>query len=220
MTPEVAIRHVDEAINKAVRHQSWINESILYITGFSTGVMRRMMSNICHLPKADPAYLEVGLYAGATFCAAFNNNPTLTAVGIEDFSQPFGKDGIREELEENVKRHSGGVRHVEIVNSDCFSYEARAVLNPFQFDVYYYDGAHHYEAQAQALPQFFDVLASPFIFAVDDAHWSSVREGTKAGFESLGDKVKIERKWTLDGEKAQDDPVFWNGMEIYVISKT
>lgn len=217
MTPTVLIRHIDEAIIKAIRHQSWIDESVLGITGFSTGVMRRLISNICHLPKASGAYLEVGLYAGATLCAAINNNPTLDAVGIEDFSQSFGKEGISDELDRNIIKYRCEGQRVDIINADCFTIKPRTFLK--EFDVFTYDGCHDFAPQAQALPYFFYALADVFVFIVDDFHWSTVREGTAAGFEELKDRVKIEKTWALDGEKQQDDPVFWNGMQIYVCSK-
>lgn len=216
MTPEIAIRHVNESITKSLRHESWIDESILHLTGFATGVMRRLVSNICHLPKANPVYLECGLYAGASFCAALNNNPTLTAIGIEDFSQPFGKAGIREELEANITQYTPGARSVQLISADCFQVDISALPH---VDVFYYDGEHSFESQAKALPYFFESLAPVFIFIVDDAHWSSVREGTSKGFDDLRRRVKIHEHWNLDGAKPQDDPIFWNGMAIFVCSK-
>lgn len=217
MTPSILIQHVDDSIAKATRHQSWIDESVLSLTGFATGVMRRMVSNICHLPKANPAYLEVGLFGGATFCAAMSNNPTLTAIGVENFSQPFGKEGIRQELEANIEKYRLNARFAKLINSDCFT--VRMAEIPLPIDVYYFDGEHSFESQAKALPYYFDALAPLFVFMVDDAHWSSVHEGTIAGFETLKDRVKIEKSWALDGVLPQDDPVFWNGMELFVCSK-
>src|SRR2546430_1499714 len=98
MTVDVLIRHVDDSISRALRHESYIDEGVLKITGFATGAQQRLGNNLCHLPKVAANYLECGLYAGATFCAAINNNPDLHAVGIEDYSQPFGVEGIEVEL--------------------------------------------------------------------------------------------------------------------------
>lgn len=86
-------------------------------------------------------------------------------------------------------------------------------------DFYYFDGEHSFESQAEALPYFFPRLSDTFIFMVDDMNWTSVQAGTEAGFNALGKKVRIEKHWQLVGNKLQDDPIFWNGVGIFVCSK-
>ncbi len=210
------IAHVDDSIAKALRHESGIDESVLTLTGFSTGVMRRLMNNLCRLPKDDPAYLEIGLYAGATFCAAINNNPKLTAIGIEDFSQPFGRKNIREELENNIARYRHDACDVTIIDADCFvvSVPEQQVL-----DIFFYDGEHSVESQSKALPHFLDAMAPLFLFVIDDTNWKTVQDGTRAGFDALAGKVAINKTWVLTGAKAQDDPIWHNGMHLYACSK-
>lgn len=217
MTPDDYIAHVDESIAKALRHESYIDVEILSCTGFSTGVMRRLISNLAHLPIDEPVYAEAGLYAGASVCAAMNNNPTAHIYGIENFSQDFGNPTIREQLERNIERFRGGAKSVTIINTDFFSLDLSLIEHPVS--CYYYDAHHNREYQAKALPFFLPALADTFIWIVDDNNWDSVRLGSADGIRECGNEIRVEKQWNLSGEKLQDDPIFWNGMAIYVISK-
>jgi len=216
MNAEKLIYHVEDSIARALRHQSWIDASILDINGMSTGVMRRLISNICHLPKAKPSYLEIGMWAGASFCAAINNNPTLSATGIENFSQPFNNKNVRAELEINIARYRSGAREVRCVDADCF---CAPIKTTGPFDVYFYDGEHSFESQAKALPHWLHTMADLFLFMVDDTNWPCVHDGTEAGFKALEGKVRVLKQWTLKGEVADNDPVWHNGMELFVCEK-
>lgn len=217
MTPASLILHVDEAIEKALRHQSWIDKEILDIKGFATGTMRRMFSNLCHLPKSDPVYCEVGLYCGATFCSAINNNPSLTAIGYEDFSQDFSATNIRGQLEANVEQFKAGAKSVTVIDGDFFKAEAFPDMPPV--DLFYYDGKHDYEFQRQALLHICDSLADLSLIIVDDFSWSSAREGTRDALTELKDKLRVEKEWIMVGSKPQDDAIYHNGLAIFLCEK-
>lgn len=217
MTPTSLILHVDEAIEKALRHQSWIDKEILDIKGFATGTMRRMFSNLCHLPKSDPVYCEVGLYCGATFCSAINNNPTLTAIGYEDFSQDFSVENIRGMLEANVERYKAGAKSVTVIDGDFFKCDPFGMMPPV--DIFYYDGRHDYAFQRNALLHIFDFLSDLFLIIVDDYSWSCVREGTRDALSELKDKVKVEKEWVLSGSRIADDLTWHNQVFLAVCSK-
>lgn len=216
MTPEVLIEHVEQSIEKASNHESWIDEDILSLKGFSTGVMRRMFSNICHLPKEDPVYCEVGLYGGATFCAAMNNNRSLTAFGVEDFSESFGDETIRKHLESNLEKYKSHPKEMHVLNYNFFTMDLGLITKPV--DVYFYDGHHSYEFQCDALPYFINSLSDIFVWVVDDYNWIPVREGTQDGLKQLKDKIKVQKEWIIK-TKVPDDPVFHNGLYLAVISK-
>ena len=62
-------------------------------------------------------------------------------------------------------------------------------------------------------------MADRFLFIVDDINWESVKQGTTKGFEQLEDKITIEMCWIMKGEKEQDDPIWHNGIAIFLISK-
>lgn len=214
MTREVFQEHIDQSILRAERHQSWIDESVLSLGGFSTGVMRRLFSNLVHLPKGDPAYLECGLFKGATFCAAINNSPTLHAYGVEDFSQNFGEFNVGTEMATNVEKYRDDARSVTIIDGDCFLLDLALIKHPI--DVFFYDAVHSYEAQRDALPKFLSAMADLFCMVVDDYSWIPVREGTWDGLTQS--PVEIVKEWHL-GNGTPDDLVWHNDVAIFLCAK-
>lgn len=137
VTKEALVSHVEQSIEKALKGESNLDAETLSIKGFSTPTMRHLFSNLCHLPKADPVYCEVGLYAGASFCAAINNNPSLTAIGYEDFSQSFSEPDVKTQLESNIKatKERGSTW---VIKKNFF--EASLPFGPV--DIFFYDGEH------------------------------------------------------------------------------
>lgn len=216
MNATEAIAHVEESIARSLRGESWIDASVLDIKGFSTATQRRLMSNLAHLPKENRVYLEVGLFCGATFCAAINNNPNLEAYGFEDWSQPFGEEGVKEQFTKALKQHASG--SVCIREGDCFGGVPQMTVGTQGVDLFYFDGEHSFESQAEALPHFFDMLADTFIFVVDDFSWQPVCSGTAAGFASVARRIQIEHQWILS-DGIPDGPNWHNDVALYVITR-
>lgn len=208
----MTIENVESAIRRAKAHDSLLDQSVLDMKGFSTGVMRRMISNLC---EHALAYLEVGAYCGATACAAINNKQIETYI-FEDFSQAFGDPDVRLQLERNMLdvRKTGGVCTCWFKN--YLTHEHAFEIPP---EIYFFDGEHSRESQAAALPWAFDRLAQRFLFIVDDSNWESVWHGTADGFKALEDKLNITHSWKLIGQQRQDDPVWWNGMALFLCEK-
>lgn len=214
---ELTAAHVDEAVARSLRSEAYFDAAVLDIPGFSTPTMRRLFSNLCHLEELK--YLEVGCFAGGTFCAAFNNNP-IHAVGIENYSQTFGQMlDIKRILADNIVkfgRMSALPYSLSLFESDCF--EMDVILRDWRFDVLFYDGLHEELAQAKALPYLFPLLADRFLFIVDDFAWTPVHSGTAQGFNALTGKLEIENGWLLSDGRP-DGPVWHNDVKIYLCSK-
>lgn len=211
--------HIAKSIEHALLGSSYLDPEVLKINGFATPTMRHLFSNLCHVERCS--YLEVGTFCGATFVSAFNNNP-VSAVGIDNFTQPFEETGVREQLRENLNRWKGTAEDVNFLDGDCFDLrplDLQKVREHRPFDVYYYDGEHSFENQARALPAFFDVMADRFIHIVDDFQWDDVKRGTETGIQALLPRLKIEQEWHLNGQQMHDDPIWWNGVAIYLFSK-
>lgn len=217
MTIPELIAHVDESIARALNHDSAIDQEILTLAGFSTGIQRRLMSNLCHQPTDYPSYLECGLWKGASFCAAINNNPKLCAYGIENFSQAFHANNVKEELLCNVARFEGGCRSVKVKEQDCFAVALSSIVPPVT--VFSFDSEHTYAAHRKALSYFLPAMADTFCFVVDDYDWyETVQKGTKDGLKDLEGLITIHKQWHLtDG--IPDGYRFHNGIFIAVISK-
>lgn len=211
--------HIDRSIARALVGESYLDPAVLNILGFATPTMRHLFNNLCNIEGLT--YLECGVYTGGSFISAFNNNP-IQAIGIDNFCQTWapGRD-IRGEFMENKKIFTSPLaptQSVRFYQDDCFK---PGLLNGLTgIDIFFYDGDHTKEAQAKALPHFFDVLAPVFLFIVDDACWKDVADGTAEGFVTLADKMVILKDWELIGEKRQDDSVFHNGVALYLCKKT
>lgn len=210
----MTIEHIEQSIQKALRGESNLTEEELSIRGFSTPTMRHLWNNLCNT-GSPLTYLEAGLYCGATFCSSFNEN--TVSIGIEDFSQDFGVPTVKDELAENFKRFNPKAKDAHVFDINFF--EANKLIYPFPIDIFFYDGNHSEEFQAKALPHFFDNMADRFIYAVDDFNWPDVFNGTNKGLNELADKITVERVWTLRGYNLQDDPVWHNGIALYLIKK-
>jgi hypothetical protein len=150
-------QHINEAIEKALAGKSNLHSSILKARGFSTATQRHLINNLCNI---EGTYLEVGLFAGATFCSSFNEK--CVSIGIEDLSQDFGERDIEKELEANISMYSPAAKEVHTHYTDCF--DIRMDLIPDGIDIYCYDGEHSSKNQAKALPHFFDKMADAFLY--------------------------------------------------------
>lgn len=220
MTPiELINCHIDRSIERALRGESFLNPDVLKISGFATATMRHLFSNLCRGSGESLSYLEIGTFCGATFVSAFNNNP-IHAVGIDNFTQPFHQTNVREQLADNLRRWSHTAKSVQFFDCDAFALTGNEVF-PSPVDIYYYDGEHSYESQVKALPTFLPMMADRFIYIVDDFHWDDVVRGTRDALKQLSSQghTKIESEWTLDGERSHEDPIWWNGVAIFLISK-
>lgn len=208
--------HIDDSIARALRGESHLDPAVLDILGFATPTMRHMFNNLCNVEGLR--YLEVGIYCGATLCAACSNNKIM-ALGIDNFSQAWhaGRN-IRAEFENNMRRFCHPVM-TAFLQADCFAQPPG--LNPNSpVHIFYFDGDHTREAQARALPHFFDALAGNFLFIVDDWHFpDGVKLGTEDGFRGLEGKVEIDKTWILAGAKDFEDTSWWNGLALFLCHK-
>lgn len=204
--------HIDKSIQDALEDKSNLTEKQLSVGGFSTKTMRHLFNNICNI---EGTYLEVGVWMGGTFTASFNKN--LISIGVESFAQDFGVVGVKELLEKNIEENINRAKEVHVHYEDCFKIDKS--LLPYNIDIYFYDGEHSEETQAAALPSFIDKMANTFCFIVDDVSWPYVAKGTDMGLASLKDKIEIEVVWPLRGYYAENDSVWHNGLNIYLINK-
>lgn len=209
----VNAEHIQKSIDNALAGISNLTQDILSVRGFSTPTIRHLFNNLCNIIEGK--YLEVGLYCGATFCSSFNKD--TISVGIEDFSQPFGIGTVKEELQKNIHDNLHKARGVKLINGDCFS--DGILSEPFKFNIIFYDANHDEENQEKALPYFLDKMAERFIYIVDDTNWEPVITGLVKGMVSINEKIEVIDEWNMVGESICDDPVWHNGVRIFLINK-
>lgn len=165
----------------------------------------------------DPAYLEVGSWAGSTLCSAISGN-LLRAVAIDNWSE-FG--GPKEVFMQNVQRCVAPGAQVFFIEGDFRAVEYSKLGT---FNIYLFDGPHErrdqYDGIALALP----ALSSEFVFIVDDWNWERVRAGTFAAIRDTGLSVvyAAEIRTTLNDSHPQNafgDSDWHNGYYISVLRK-
>ncbi len=151
------------------------------------------------------AYVEVGVYHGASLIAALMGNEDKRFVAIDSFAF---RDASLDQVEANLERF--GVPRPEIRVGDVFELVRDGALDGVPVGVWYYDAAHDYEAQMEGLRIAEPLLATGALMIVDDTDWERVE---RAMDDYLAEQPRARRLLTLDG-KERGAPQWWEGMQV------
>jgi predicted O-methyltransferase YrrM len=157
------------------------------------------------------AYVEVGVYHGASLIASMLGNEDKRFVGIDSFGF---RDASLEGVEANLERF--GLPRPEIVVGDAFELVPGGALDGFPVGVWYYDAAHDYESQVEGLRIAEPLLAPGALMIVDDTDWTDVE---RAMDDYLAAQPRAKRILTIDG-KSRGAPQWWEGMQVLVWDAT
>jgi predicted O-methyltransferase YrrM len=157
----------------------------------------------------DPgeAYVEVGVFHGASLIAAMLGNEDRRFIGIDSFAF---RDATREKVETNLARF--GLDVPELVVGDAFELVPSGALGDTAIGVWYYDAAHSYEAQVEGLRIAEPWLAPGALVIVDDTDWEHVG---RAMDDYLASQPYARRILSIDG-KSRGAPQWWEGMQVLV----
>jgi predicted O-methyltransferase YrrM len=150
------------------------------------------------------SYVEVGSFKGLSLIAAMLGNAG-DFVGIDDFSM---EGGGKAQLEKNLRRH--GLAGHTILEGDAFALLRDGVLGDRRVGVYYYDAAHDYRSQLDALRLIEPHLVEGALMIVDDTDWKQVQR-------ALGVYRRSQPRARLLVELAGKDrgqPWWWEGVQI------
>ena len=153
------------------------------------------------------AYVEVGVFHGASLIAAMLGNEGKRFVGIDSFEF---RDASLEKVEVNLARY--GLELPEIVVGDAFEFVPAGALEDVVIGVWYYDASHSYEAQLEALRIAEPHLAPGALVIVDDTDWDDVE---RAMNDYVASQTRARRVLTIDG-KSRGAPQWWEGMQVLV----
>jgi predicted O-methyltransferase YrrM len=153
----------------------------------------------------DEAYVEVGVFHGASLIAAMLGNDGKRFIGVDRFAF---RDGSLEKVHESFARF--GLTPPEILVGDVFELVPAGALGDVSIGVWYYDAAHSYEAQVEGLRIAEPWLAPGALVIVDDTDWDQV---DRAMDDYLAEQPRARRILTLDG-KSRGAPQWWEGMQI------
>jgi predicted O-methyltransferase YrrM len=157
----------------------------------------------------DPgeAYVEVGVYHGASLIAAMLGNEDKQFVGIDGFAF---RDATLEKVEGNLARY--GLPVPKILVGDAFELVPSGALGDTPIGVWYYDADHSYEAQVEGLRIAEPLLVPGAVMIVDDTDWEDV---DRAMDDYLASQRQARRILTIDG-KSRGAPHWWEGMQVLV----
>ena len=153
------------------------------------------------------AYVEIGVFHGASLIAAMLGNAGKRFVGIDSFGF---RDASLEKVEANLAHY--GLEVPEILVGDAFELIPAGALGDTAIGVWYYDAAHSYEAQLEGLRIAEPVLAAGALLIVDDTDWEDVDRAMEA---YLAEQPRARRILTIDG-KTRGAPQWWEGMQVLV----
>ena len=157
--------------------------------------------------EGDEAYVEVGVFHGASLIAAMLGNEDKRFVGIDSFAF---RDASLEKVEANLARY--GLSPPELLVGDAFELVPAGALADTRIGVWYYDAAHSYEAQLDGLRIAEPLLAPGALVIVDDTDWDDV---ARAMDDYLAEQPRARRILTIDG-KSRGAPQWWEGMQVLV----
>lgn len=216
------VKHVIKSLNAANRFQTKLAPEITSMEGMSGLKTRIFYNELCSLKVEgrDTEYLEVGTWKGSTVCSALWENSKCHGTVIENWAL-FG--GPRDEFNQNVDKARIKDR-LQIFEEDVFSFDISKLSKPI--DIYLYDGDHDQIHQYKGITHIWAALADQAIIIVDDWNAPHIRSGTFDALRDVGANVieQFEFTYIIGNEVHTPMPMahreFWNGMGVFVISKT
>jgi predicted O-methyltransferase YrrM len=155
----------------------------------------------------DEAYVEVGVFHGASLIAAMLGNEERRFVGVDSFVL---RDGSPEHVEANLARF--GLPRPELLVGDAFELVRQGELEGIQVGVWYYDAAHDYDSQVEGLRMAEPLLVPGALLIVDDTDWTDVE---RALDDYVAGQPCARRLLTIEG-KERGFPQWWEGMQVLV----
>jgi predicted O-methyltransferase YrrM len=153
------------------------------------------------------AYVEVGVYHGASLIASMLGNEDKRFVGIDTFGF---RDASLEDVEANLERF--GLPRPEVLVGDAFELVPAGAIAERSVGVWYYDAAHDFDSQVRGLRIAEPLLVPGALMIVDDTDWTDVERAMDA---YLTEQPRATRILTIDG-KTRGQPQWWEGMQVLV----
>ena len=216
--------HVETCVDAFENSGKYLsNHTSAPVPGLTSPRVRHFLNNICSQEGA--VYLEVGVFAGSTFCAAIENNDMVAAYANDNWTQPnlqperedldLDVTGDMETFISNVERVSSNLDFdISVLDGDAQSLDASNFQH--KVNVIFYDGDNDPSVMFQFFNNMDQYTDDVFTLIIDDANMESNVKVTKEFVESKDWKILYERELLNDME---DDTMWWNGLYVLVLSK-
>ncbi len=155
----------------------------------------------------DEAYVEVGVFHGASLIAAMLGNERHRFLAVDSFA--FEGSGL-EKVEANLERF--GLPRPELHVGDAFELVPQGALDGTRVGIWYYDAAHDYDSQVEGLRIAEPLLVPGALMILDDTDWTDVE---RAIDDYLAGQPRARRLLTIEG-KGRGFPQWWEGMQVLV----
>jgi predicted O-methyltransferase YrrM len=175
------------------------------VTNLATENTLALLNHATSLLGPGEAYVEVGVYHGASLIAATLGNEDKRVVGIDTFG--MGEASL-EKVEANLERF--GLPRPEILVGNAFELVPEGAIEERSVGVWYYDAAHDFDSQVAGLRIAEPLLVPGGLMIVDDTDWEDVERAMDA---YLAEQPSATRILTVDG-KSRGRPQWWEGMQV------
>ena len=216
--------HVETCIDAFENSGKYLsNHTSEPVPGLTSSRVRHFLNNICSQEGA--VYLEIGVFAGSTFCAAIENNDMVAAYANDTWQepelQPEREDlnidvvGDMDTFISNVEKVSENLDFdISVLKGECEG------LNKDNFqhkvNIIFYDG----DNDPTVMWRFFNTIDAytddVFTMIIDDANSELNVKTTKEFVNQTGWNVLYERELLNNQE---DENMWWNGLYVLVLSK-
>ncbi len=211
---------IQDSFERALSGKSNLCNEIYKMKGLS-GRKFRVLLNELIKNFSNPNYLEIGSWLGSTACSAcFNNDLQITC--IDNWSQNFDLNTKpREVFHSNIRKFLSKKSNFKIIEKDFREVNFKIMSG---FNIYFYDGGHHYEDHFDAIKFALPSLSNKFILIVDDWNWNQVRKGTFDSIEKQNLNVIscLEIRTTKDGSSSLitgENSDWHQGCAFFVLKK-
>jgi len=207
---------VRDAFAEAQAGRGSMDERVYAVHGFCGRVHRLFFNNLVHAIE-NPRYLEIGIFRGATLCAAISNNK-VRAMGIDNWTEYGGKPN---EFYANLLTIRGPESTVSVLEQDFRTVDYAHIG---KFNMLFYDRPHYERDQYDGVVMALPALDDQAVLLVDDWNWNHVRRATLNALRDTGARLDfmIEVRTSFDDQIpsfAYGDSDWHNGMFAAVLSK-
>lgn len=170
---------------------------------YSTDAIGHMISLMVHKMPVDEAYVNVGVWHGFSLLAGMEKNPDKRVVGVDNFSM-LGSP--RSEFMERFEK--GKSQNHEFYDMSYQAYFKNS--HKGKIGLYFYDGAHDYDSQLDALRVAAPFYAPGCLILVDDTNWDAPRDATSKFVKDGRGRYKV----IMDKRTETTHPLWWNGLML------
>ena len=186
-------------------------KKLCFIPKLSTFAIGLKINKAVSLMPDEEMYLNIGVWNGFTYFSGLINNRKKWCTGVDNFSEEYFSE-LEPPRDQFFNRFQvlRGSRH-SFFETNYREYFASREKDERKIGVFYYDGAHDYTSQYQAL-----VLAEPFlsptaVIFIDDINWDDPERATLQFLRDSPNRYSIIYHRKTAGN---EHPTLWNGLMI------